>query len=359
MRIDGRVRIAALSTWLPSTRERIAEAVISGRLSERDAANSGYEELSVSHDLAAPDMAVRAATQALDRAGVTAAALDLILHSWIYYQGHDFWSPPHYIASELGALAAQPVGVQQMCNGGTAALEAGVCRMLADPAVRCVLITTADRFCPPGFDRWRGDYGLVYGDGATAAVLVDGSADSEHEMDGELELLSIATVAAAQLERMHRGEDLFSPAPRMLGNVVDIRRTKKAFLAAVGGSEVFAKLVGAAVEQVVRRGLSDAGIYPDDSRLRLITLPRVGAAARNATYLPGVSAVLTAEPVDLGGHTGHLGAGDLLANLAAMLGDNLLAPGEIGVSLSAGAGFTWSCVVVRRRKKATSFARSA
>lgn len=348
MRIDGRVRIAALTTWLPSTRERIAEAVIAGRLSEHDAANSGYEELSVSADLAAPDMALHAAEQALDQARVAAAELDLILHSWIYYQGHDFWSPPHYIASELGALAAQPIGVQQMCNGAAAALEVAVCKILADPATCRVLITTADRFCPPGFDRWRGDYGLVYGDGATAAVLINDSADSEHEVDGKLELLSITTVAAAQLEWMHRGEDLFSPAPRMLGDFVDIRRTKKAFLTAVGGSEVFAKHVGAAVEQVLRSGLSDAGICPDDSRLRLITLPRVGAAARDMTYLPAVSAVLTAEPVDLGRHTGHLGAGDLLANLATMLSDNLLAPGEIGVSLSAGAGFTWSCVVVRR-----------
>lgn len=350
MRINGRVRIAALSTWLPPVRERITEAVAAGRLSERDAANSGYEELPVSPDLPAPDMAVCAAAQALDRAEVAAAELDLILHCWIYYQGHDFWSPTHYIASELGAFTAQPVGVQQMCNGAAAALEVAVCRMLADPAVRRILITTADRFCPPGFDRWRGDYGLVYGDGATAAVLVDGSTDAGPELGGELELLSIATVAEAQLERMHRGDDLFSPAPRMLRDVIDIRRTKKAFLAAIEGKEVFAKLVRAAVEQVVRRGLSDAGIRPDDSRLRLITLPRVGATAQDATYLPAISAVLAAEPADLGRHTGHLGAGDLLANLAAMLGNNLLAPGEIGVSLSAGAGFTWSCVVVRRRK---------
>ena len=38
-------------------------------------------------------MAVRAARNALSRAGVPAGDLAAVLHAWTYHQGHDFWSP--------------------------------------------------------------------------------------------------------------------------------------------------------------------------------------------------------------------------------------------------------------------------
>lgn len=341
MRIDGRIRIAAAGTELPATTESTVDALAAGRLTAQDADNSGYLELPVSADLAPPQLAVRAAEATLARAGVPAADLDLVAHSWTYHQGHDFWSPAHYVAARLGADRAQPIGVHQMCNGGAAALETVVSRLLADANTHRALVTTADCFRAPGFDRWRGDYGVVYGDGATAAVLDVATAP----VTRGLELLSVSTVAAAELEWMHRGDDRFSPAARMPGTAVDVRRTKKAFLAATG-KEAFAKTVADRVGEVLGRGLADAGVSVTEPRLVLV--PRLGAAALRDVYRPAVNAVLPAPVADLGAHTGHLGAGDVIANLAALAGEPLLRPGEAGVVLSAGAGFTWSCVVVRR-----------
>lgn len=341
MRIGGQVRITALATDLPATRESLADAVAAGRLSARDAQGNGYRQVPLSTDLAPPQLAVRAASAALDRARVPASELGLLVHAWTYYQGHDFWSPAHYVAAEIGALHAQPVGIQQMCNGGAAALETAATRLLVDPNLHRALVTTADCFRAPGFDRWQGDYGLVYGDGATAAVL---EASTARPTRG-FELLSLGTVAAPELERMHRGNDEFNSAARMPSSVVDVRRTKKAFLADTG-KDAFARVVAARVAGALSEGLADAGV--DVTKPRLVLVPRLGGAALEEIYRPAVSSALPATVVDLGHDTGHLGAGDVIANLAAAQEHELLRPGDVGIALSAGAGFTWSCVVVRR-----------
>jgi 3-oxoacyl-[acyl-carrier-protein] synthase-3 len=339
MRIDARVRITGVATALPATTERIASAVAADQLSEQDATNSGYLELPVAQGVAAPRFAVRAAEMALEAARIPAADLDLVAHAWIHYQGHDFWSPAHYVADAIGAAAAEPVGVRQMCNGGAAALTTSVTRLLADPDAHQALVTTADCFGRPGFDRWRSDYGVLYGDGGTAAVLTD------RPTGRGLDLLAVNTVAASELEHMHRGDDPFTPAGRMLGGTVDVRRTKKAYLA-MAGKETFGKTVAERVRDVLVAGLADAGLDP--AVPRLVLLPRIGAAGLTEIYRPAVASVLPAPAVDLGRHTGHLGAGDLIANLAVAADEDLLRPGDTAVALSAGAGFTWSCVVVRR-----------
>ena len=283
-------------------------------------------------------MAVAAARRALDAAAVPARSLTASLHAWTWHQGHDFWSPAHYVAGRIGADRAEPLGIAQMCNGGAAAMEVAVTRLLADPACDHVLVTTADRFAAPGFDRWGGDYGVLYGDGATAAVL------GRPGGPAALELLAVVTAAAPGMERMHRGDDPFSAAPMERG-AVDVRRTKKAYLADVG-KEHFVRSAGEHVEHLVRRALDVAGTAP--SEVALAAVPRLGGGSLRGVYLPALAAVLPLAPVDLGAATGHLGAGDALANLATVLDDGLLAPGRTGIALSAGAGFTWTCLVVRR-----------
>jgi 3-oxoacyl-[acyl-carrier-protein] synthase III len=342
MRTAGRISVESAATWLPPDREAVAQVCAEGRLSPDDVAASGYHWLPVAGDLAAPDMAVLAARRALAAVGRPAASIDLVVHAWIYHQGHDFWSPAHYVAHQVGARSAVPIGVQQMCNGGGAGLELVAARLLADPTMMAGLVTTADRFGDPGFDRWRSDYGVLYGDGAGAAVLTRAS-----DRPGSLDLLAIATVAAPELESMHRGERPFSVAARGHGSTVDVRETKKAFLA-TWGRDAFSATVAQAVDTVVSTALAEAGLAPADPRLRVVLLPRLGRGARESIYAPVIAGATTAPCLDLGDGTGHLGAGDVLANLAALTGDELIDPGEFALLLSAGAGFSWTCVVVGR-----------
>ncbi|MEU9974270.1 ketoacyl-ACP synthase III family protein [Streptomyces sp. NPDC051014] len=330
--------------WLPPGTEKTADALAAGRVTADEADAMGYGQLPVSPDVSAPAMAVRAARHALSRAGVPAGDLAAVLHAWTYHQGHDFWSPAHYVAARTGALDAIPTGVQQMCNGAAAALRTAVHQLAARPGDGPVLVTTADRFAPPGFDRWAGDYGVWYGDGATAAVVGTGPRPR-----GALALRGLRTRAAPELESAHRDTDVFQPAPHTRSAAVDVRRTKKAFLAEHGKPR-FLERLRRETTAVLAAALAEAGIG-GGRRLSAVLLPRLGRATARDVYGPAVGEVTDAPLADLGENTGHLGAGDLLSNLAALAGDtgpHRLAPGEYAAVLSAGAGFTWSAVVVQR-----------
>lgn len=342
MRFDPGLPVAAVSCWLPPRRETAAEAIADGRLDADHAAKQGYVAATVSDELAPPEMAVLAATAALADAGWDPAAVDLVLHASTYYQGHDFWSPAHFVADRIGARRAVPVGVQQMCNGGAAAVELAAARLLADPATTRAVVTTADRFAPPGFDRWSGDYGTSYGDGGTALLL----AAPAVEPAPPLRLLATATIAVPELETMHRSGDPFSPAPRMVSSQVDSRRTLKHFLAA-GGGPVMASHAAATAGAVLAAALAEAHLTADDRRLRVVALPRLGRDVLDDDYPAGLGCGPATTVLRLGADTGHLGAGDPVANLAAVLAGGHLDPGEVTVLLSVGAGFTWSALVVQ------------
>ncbi|GAA2244638.1 hypothetical protein GCM10010232_34660 [Streptomyces amakusaensis] len=338
------MRITAVD-WLPVNTATAAAAVADGRVTADEADAMGYDRLPVADQESAPELAVLAGRRALAEAALEPRTVRTVLHAWTYYQGHDFWSPAHYVAERTGAVEANPVGIQQMCNGGAAALEAALVRQMATPEHGPVLITTADRFREPGFDRWGGDYGVWYGDSGTAAVVERRSESSRHG----LLLRAVHTEAAPDLEIVHRDADTFQTMPHAAGATVDVRRTKKAFLTGTG-REPFVRRLRETTSRVVDAALREASLSPEDPSLRVVLLPRLGRATAREIYGPAIAEVTSAPAVDLGETTGHLGAGDLFSNLAALSGDGLqrLRPGQHAVVLSAGAGFTWSGVVVRR-----------
>lgn len=346
MRFDPPLPIAAVTSWLPPGRDTVADAVAAGRLDAETAAAEGYTSTSVSADLAAPELAVLAATDALATAGWDPATVDLVVHAWTYHQGHDFWSPPHFVADRIGARCAIPVGVQQMCNGGAAAIEVAASRLLADPAVTRAVVTTGDRFVAPGFDRWLGDYGAAYGDAGTA-LLLGGTGTATGTATGAaapLRLLATVTVAASDLEIMHRSGDPFSPVARATRWQVNSRFNVRHFFDS-GGRPRLDEHATAAMHDVLAAALAAAGLTGDDPRLRAVAVPRLGRTVLDTAYLPALARHTTAPVVELGRDTGHLGAGDPIANLAD-LSERGLDPGDIVILLSVGAGFTWSAIVV-------------
>jgi 3-oxoacyl-[acyl-carrier-protein] synthase-3 len=342
MRLSGPTRtppaIAAVQLWLPPHRDSAATALAAGRLDTETADRLGYLALAESRDRSAPEMAVLAATKGLAEAGWSGDELDLVAHAYTYYQGHDFWAPASYVAHQIGAAEALAIGVQQMCNGGAAALEIAVSRMIADPAVNRCAVTTADRFAAPAFDRWRGDYDVAYGDGATA-LLLDRSV-------GPYRLLSIASLGRADFEQMHRGTARFADAA---GRTVpiDVRAAKRSFISS-GAEEVFAVALRESVVRVVHQALAEAGLAAGDDRVRFLALPRLGTGTLDTFFAPALDdlRLRQLEVLDFGRSSGHLGAGDSAANLAELHAGNRLGSGEVALLLSLGGGFTWSCIAV-------------
>lgn len=331
--------IAAPVLWTPPGRDVTDDALAAGRVDPATAERLGYRQLTVSEDRAGPEMAVLAAQKAFAEAGWPAGTVDLVAHAWLYHQGHDFWSPPHFVAHHIGARESLPVGVQQTSNGAAAAVEVAVSRMSVDPGVARCVVTTGDRFAAPGFDRWCSDFDVAYGDAGTALLL--------SREPGAFRLLSVASVAAPQFEHMYRGDDPFSPAARSTRSTVDARRAKALFRES-GLMPRFAATLCRSMQRVVRQAIADAGV--DDARISVVALPRIGAVALRDLFVPPVEQLGLAhtELLDLGRDTGHLGAGDPIANLADLYAGDRLVPGEVALLLSVGNGHTWSCLAVRR-----------
>jgi 3-oxoacyl-[acyl-carrier-protein] synthase-3 len=210
--------------------------------------------------------------------------------------------------------------------------------VLADPA-GTALVTTADRFGPPVWDRWTSHTDIGYGDGATAALLGrPGPGDA-------LRVLAMSCSTAAWLEGMERGTEEFTRSP-MVGRATLESTSRRRQFYEVHGKDSLADAAATHVRDSLFRALEAAGLAADDPRIRLVTVPRLGPRLVGLMFLGVFESELKAELVQLGQRTGHLGAGDLLANLADIVELGLLAPGEIAVVAAAGAGFTWSTTIV-------------
>jgi 3-oxoacyl-[acyl-carrier-protein] synthase-3 len=220
VRVAQDVFVSGHGVRLPST-TTVAEAVETGECHPALVARTGIVSVSVSPKESAPEMAVAAARIALSRAGSTAADVDLILHADTYHQGQDLWPVASYIQRETVANQCPAVEIRQMSCGGMVALELATAYLTAVSDRRDALLTTADRFCLPGIDRWRTDPGTPYADGGTALVL--------SRRGGYARLLSLALHADSELEEMHRGDEEFSLAPFSQRVPVDVEAAKRRF----------------------------------------------------------------------------------------------------------------------------------
>lgn len=338
--LTGRLSIKALSTWLPEGRSRAADMIAAGILDERDAENMGIEEIPVVTDsAAAPDMAIRAALKALADAGRGAEELGILCHAWLYHQGYDMWSPAHYVANEVGASNALPFGIQAMSNGGAIALQTVAGYLLADPRIRTGLATTSDAFREPGFLRWNSMGSVVFGDGATAA-LVGRTGDGPDLY----RLRSIVSSTAAELEGMYRMGVDPTPAPLWGGEPIRTRAGQQDFLHKIG-IDRFRDISNANVSGALNQALEEAGLEVDDPRIKLCVLSRVGNRLLDLIYTPVLNARLSVEFLRLNAKTGHLGTGDALANLHDVRKLGKVGPGDVIINLTGGGGFTWSCII--------------
>ncbi|WP_030060335.1 MULTISPECIES: ketoacyl-ACP synthase III family protein [Streptomyces] len=341
MKFGNDLRIKTATSWFPPDHETVEDAIAAGKLTTSDADKIGVAQLPVATRWSAPEMALAAARDAIDRAGWSPTKVGLILHTSIYHQGHDIWSPPHYVAHELGTPEALSYGVYQGCNGGALSLQLVARHLATDPELEAALITTGDRFEPPGFRRWTCDYGLGFGDAGTAMLVHRGDSGPD-----DYALVSMATETASELELMLRHGDDFSPAPLTHSPYIDLKRPKKSYVA-VHGKDRFSEIASRLIRKVIVDSVHEAGLELDDPRIKYIALPRLGVSLLDSIYAPILDEVLKAEALRFGTATGHLGCGDFLANLVDLRDHALLEPGDFALVINGGAAWTWTCAVVQ------------
>jgi len=281
-------------------------------------------------------MAVPAAQAALTASGLSAADFGLLLHASFYHQGLDCWAPASYVLRHTIGRTAPAMEVSQASNGGLAALELAAAYLTAVPARPAALITAADRFCLPGFDRFRTSYGIVFADGAAAVVL--------SRQPGLAKLVSSSHVSIPELEEPLRGTEGFTTHSLATGMPLDVRQRNVAYLSSLGLERVVDSMTEA-TRGAVAAALDEAGIKISDIALTIV--PNIGLSALKWQFLDGLGVDEAKTTVAWGRRIGHLGAGDHLAALDHLVRTEALHSGDQVLLASTGIGFTWSASVLQ------------
>ncbi|RNL86974.1 hypothetical protein [Halostreptopolyspora alba] len=329
MRVDAALSIAAASAWLPPERYHLEEARAAGVVTETQARRAAGPVAACAGTTPVDEMAVSAARDALKLGDATADDVTLFHYAWSYDQGEHLWSPAHQIARAIGITARASVGFCEMSNAGATALHAAACSMMLEPHLDRALVTTSDNFSALPYDRWTNSMVNILSDGATAALLTRDS--------GPLPIMALAS----------GGDSLIG------GGLVPHRHP---FQAARHGHEVSredwhgaARAITAlreAVVSTVTAALDDAGLSPGDPRISAVLTPRMSAALASTALPRLLPSPLYQRHIMLGQDTGHIGTGDLLANLAWLLERPDPAPDSYTVLVSFGFGGNVTCLVV-------------
>jgi clorobiocin biosynthesis protein CloN2 len=334
------VFLSGIGVYLPEKIESIDSAVAQGLFPAEEVEARGYTGAMVAGDTPPPEMALRAARDALKNGGVNPEDLAALLYAGVWHQGPDGWGPQYYLQRYLVGDDLLAVEIRHGCNGTFSGIELAVGILRAEPERKAALVAASDNFGTPLFRRWdSGAQNSVMGDGASAVVLTKES--------GFARLLSICTTSYSELEEADRaGEPLFPPGITE-GRVLDYKTRYAAY-----GRKLVAENIGPEILIVheqrstgcLTRALAEAEVAADDiKRVIIHNVARGDAAA----YLSGLGFPLEKSSWDYGSGIGHVGASDHLISL-----HHLLATGQLGVGdhvLLAGMspGVTYKAAVVQ------------
>lgn len=313
----------------------LADAVASGACDTRTAKRMDAESVSVSPEESPADMAVAAARDALAQAGSTADDVALILHATTYYQGYDAWPVASYIQRETLGNTCPAIQLKQMSNGGLASIDLAAAYLSAEPGRGDALLTTGDRYCLPGFDRFRTDPGTPYADSGTALVL--------SRRGGFARVRSLVMLSDSELEPLHRGDDPFGPVPFANRIPVDFEGAKKTFVKRHGMSFAISR-AAAGQASVVKQALAEAELELDEAEW--IVLPHFGRRRLESLYYEQFGIDPARTTWSWSRTVGHLGAGDQFASLGHLVDSGKAKPGDRCVLMSVGGGYSWSCAVL-------------
>lgn len=328
--------VRATGVWLPP-RMSVSEAVASGECPPNIPKRTMFTSVTVSFGESAAEMAVSAARTCLERAAVSGNDVDLLLHADTYFQGRSLWPVASYVQRETVGNACPAMEIRQMSNGGMAALDLAASYLSAAPSRDSALLTTADRFCLPGVDRWRTDPGTPYADGGTALVL--------SRQEGYARLLASSSHADPALEQLGRGDEPFSEAPLADGGPLRLDAPAKEFNRRHGGLSFSMGRTAEGQAEVLKHVLADAELEMGD--IDWFVLPHFGHLRLESAYYnrydidPDRTAWSWARTV------GHLGAGDQFAGLDYLVRSGRARPGDTCLLIGVGAGYSWGCAVLR------------
>jgi 3-oxoacyl-[acyl-carrier-protein] synthase-3 len=331
--------IKGLGVYLP---ERVTAewAVARGLYDAEEIELHGVSSTAVAGQVPAPEMASRAARQALTRCGQAPSELDLLLYVATWHQGPEGWLPHSYLQRHLVGDGVPATEIRQGCNGMFTAMELASAHLRAEPQRRAALVVAADNYGTPMVNRWNMGRGYVGGDAATAVLLA--------KEDGFARLVSVCSATVSEAEEMHRGDEALFPPAITIGQGLDFAARNDEYLRRArtqpGGTAPLLKIHQKTME-VTDEALADAGItIADVTRVAFMNVSREIVEQRCMATL---GLPMSKSAWEFGSTVGHCGASDQILALDHLLGTGELRPGDHLLMLGTGPGVLVSSAVIQ------------
>ncbi len=269
----------------------------------------------VAGEIPAPELALRAATQAFDRsAGLAMADLDLLVYTDVWHQGPDGWQPQYYLQLTGGDVRA--IELRQGYCGLFSAMEMAASYLQAEPCRRAALLVGADNYGTPPIDPGRRFARTVMGDGGCALLLTtDG---------GFAEVLAVNLAATCDAGPVSDGGT---------GALIEVNKI---------------------LTDLVDRTLAEAGITLSDVARVAFPHGRRDDLENGAFAWLGLTMADTTW--EYGAGIGHLGVSDQFVALEHLLATEELTAGDHVLLIGLGADITVSCAALRILRKPLEYA---
>ena len=329
------VGIVGFGSWLPPGRMTAADlAAATGIPEDVIALKFGVK----SKPVAGPDestafMGLAAARKALDSAGITGEAVDLVIWCGAQHQDYPCWLAGLYVSNQIGAKRAWSFDMEAMCGSMMAALDVAKSLLLTHPELNTVLLVSGYRnndLIDLSVPATR--FMLDIGSGGSALVLQKNA--------GKNAILASAFRGDGSLSEMcivpKLGTKAWPPAPGDLDLAHFIVPDEEAFKAKLG--EVTMPNFYAVIRESLRLsglpedGLDYLAILHFKKSAHDAVLAELGLRPDQSTYLDDY---------------GHLGQNDQVLSLELGLKEGKIQDGSRIVFVGAGLGFVWAATAIQ------------
>lgn len=329
------IGIASVGIYVPETHQTAAEiAALSGIPEEVITEKMGL----VRKPIPGPDdhtnaMGLWAAQDAIERAGVDPASIDVVLCTTEEWKEHPLWTAGIKLAYDLGATNAWAIDVQMRCATTMATLKLAQALMTSDPQVNTVLIAGGYR---------NGDW-VNYRDPSTRFLLglaAGGGAILLRKGLGR----NVLRASAVRVDGSF-SFDVISPAGGTKEPLTDAARAAgRASLTCPDPAAMKQRLDACSMQNflgVVDEALEASGHSRDDIGYLNILHMKPSAHRYILSELG-----LTDDQTCYLDHYGHIGQQDQAVSVRLGLESGKLRDGMVMVMVAAGIGYAWSASVV-------------
>ena len=334
--------IVSTGTFLPDTYVTAAEIAGQSGLPEWVVREKlGIEKKTVFDPEVQPnEMALRAARTAIERGGIDAAEIDVVLGTTEEWREYLLWTTALDLAHELGANNAWGIDVHTRCATTIAAMQMARGLMADDPSVNTVLI--AGGYATSHFiDLTDVNTSFLFNIGAGAGALVQTRDWPENRVlgmhliaDGSMSrhvvVPASGTLAHPSDEAVERGDFKF--------RLLEPEKMKQRL-----GEVSIPNWLKCVDESLARSGTrADGSPYTRDDidffNMSLVKpsghremLEHLGLSEEQSVYMSGV---------------GHIGEQDAIINIEAGIEQGRLKAGDTMAIIAAGIGYVWGGAIV-------------